>query len=127
MVQMASDLVPLLDGAARGTLDRAAPPVFDGAAVCVVLASGGYPRSFEKGRAIEGLGAVADDDVIVFHAGTVRGPQGGFVTSGGRVLGVTARGEGVAEARERAYAVAGRIHFQDMHYRRDIAGRALAL
>jgi phosphoribosylamine--glycine ligase len=127
MLQMTSDLVPLLDGAARGTLDRAAPPVFEGAAVCVVLASGGYPRAYETGHAIEGLEAAEDAaDVIVFHAGTARGPDGGFVTSGGRVLGVTARGASVAQARERAYAAAGRIRFQDMHYRRDIAGRAPA-
>jgi phosphoribosylamine--glycine ligase len=125
MVQMESDLVPLLEGAARGGLDRLAPPSSDGAAVCVVLASGGYPRAFEKGKPIEGLDAVAaDPDVVVFHAGTRRAEAGGFVTSGGRVLGVTARGASVPEARARAYAAADRIRFEGVHLRRDIAARA---
>lgn len=125
MVQMESDLLPLLDASARGGLDRVAPPTGEGAAVCVVLASGGYPRSFEKGFPITGLDAAASDpDVTVFHAGTKR--QGGrFVTAGGRVLGVTARGADVAEARSRAYAAADRIGFEKKHLRRDIADRAL--
>jgi phosphoribosylamine---glycine ligase len=125
VVQMESDLVPLLVGAARGGLERVAPPRFSGAAVCVVLASGGYPRAFEKGKPISGLDALADDpDVVIFHAGTRRA-DGGFVSAGGRVLGVTARGASVREARDRAYAATARIHFEGMHYRRDIAARAL--
>jgi phosphoribosylamine--glycine ligase len=125
MMQMESDLVPLLDAAARGALDRQTPPSAEGAAVCVVLASGGYPRSFEKGLAIQGLDALANDPhVVVFHAGTRRDETGGFVTSGGRVLGVTARGANVAEARARAYEAVGRIHFEGLHLRRDIAARA---
>ncbi len=125
MVQLASDLLPLLDGAARGTLDKLAPPDTAGAAVCVVLASGGYPREFEKGIPIEGLDAETPD-VVVFHAGTKRDDAGRFVTSGGRVLGVTARGDTVAEARDRAYAAADAIDFRGKHARRDIAQRALA-
>jgi phosphoribosylamine--glycine ligase len=126
VVRMESDLVPLLDGAARGDLRNAAPPDWGEAAVCVVLASEGYPRAFEKGRPIEGLDAAGrDPDVVVFHAGTRRAADGGFETAGGRVLGVTARGPGVAEARERAYAACDRIRFQGMHLRRDIAARAL--
>ena len=126
VLQMDCDWVPLLEGAARGTLDRAAPPSGSGAAVCVVLASGGYPRAFAKGKPIRGLDAVADDPhVVVFHAGTRRDARGAFVSAGGRVLGVTARGESVREARDRAYAAAARIHFDGMHFRRDIAARAL--
>jgi len=125
VMQMASDLVPLLDGAARGALDRVDTPSFEGAAVCVVLASGGYPRAFEKGKPIEGLDALArEPDVVVFHAGTRRS-DGGFVTSGGRVLGVTARGDDVDAARRRAYAAVDRLHFEGVHFRRDIAARAL--
>ena len=127
VVRMAGDLVPLLDGAARGCLERAAPLDWSDAAVCVVLASGGYPREFEKGKPIEGLEALeTDTSVVVFHAGTKRSESGGFVTAGGRVLGVTARGATVAEARDRAYAAADRIRFDAMHLRRDIAGRAAA-
>ncbi|NNL66811.1 MAG: phosphoribosylamine--glycine ligase [Myxococcales bacterium] len=128
LVRMQSDLVPLLHGAATGTLDPDAPecrPVWGDAAVCVALASGGYPRSYEKGKPIAGLEeAAALDGVVVFHAGTRRGPDG-FVTNGGRVLGVTALGGSVAEARERAYAAADRITFEGRHLRRDIASRAL--
>jgi phosphoribosylamine--glycine ligase len=125
MVQMQSDLVPLLDGAARGTLDRVAPPRFHGAAVCVVLAAGGYPRAFEKGLPIEGLEeASAREGVVIFHAGTVRSGTG-FATSGGRVLGVTASGVDVKTARDRAYAAVRCVRFEGAHYRRDIAARAL--
>jgi phosphoribosylamine--glycine ligase len=92
------------------------------AAICVVLASGGYPRGYETGIPIEGLAEVeGDPDVFVFHAGTKRCADGGFVTAGGRVLGVTARGRDVAEAVARAYAAADRIRFRGMQLRRDIA------
>ena len=129
VVRMDGDLVPLLDGAARGRLDPATSPEFEGAAVCVVLASGGYPRAFETGRAISGLDAAErEPGVVVFHSGTRRaanGPAGAFETAGGRVLGVTARGVTVADARARAYAAAGRICFDGVHLRRDIAVRGL--
>ena len=125
LVQMESDLVPLLDAAARGHLDRVPPPQTRGAAVCVVLASEGYPRAYPKGRAITGLeAAAADPDVVVFHAGTRR-TERGYVTAGGRVLGVTARGEDVARARERAYTAADRIAFEGLQRRGDIAARGL--
>jgi phosphoribosylamine--glycine ligase len=122
VVRMEGDLVPLLDGAARGRLDPADAPSFSGAAVCVVLASGGYPREYATGKPIFGIeDAERDPEIVVFHAGTRRGPEGRFVTAGGRVLGVTATGSTVAEARDRAYAAVGRIHFEGMHLRRDIA------
>ena len=90
----------------------------------MVLASGGYPRGYESGLPIAGLDAVeVDPDVVVFHAGTRR-VDGQFVTAGGRVLGITARGATVAEARTRAYAAADRIRFEGVHLRRDIAARA---
>jgi phosphoribosylamine--glycine ligase len=91
-----------------------------------VLASGGYPRDYETGIPIEGLADVeGDPDVVVFHAGTRRGADGEFVTAGGRVLGVTARGRDVAEATARAYAAVDRIRFRGMQLRRDIAVSAL--
>ena len=122
VVRMTGDLAPLLEGAARGRLDPGAAPAFDHAAVCVVLASGGYPRSYETGKRIEGIDALATDPTVtLFHAGTVRDAQGGFRTAGGRVLGVTARGAEVSEARERAYAAAASIRFDGVFYRRDIA------
>ena len=125
LVRMEGDLVPLLDGAARGTLERAPRPEWGDAAVCVVLASGGYPRAYDTGLPIEGLGEAASDDVIVFHAGTERRPDGGYDTRGGRVLGVTARGRDVSEAKARAYAAADQIRFEGCHLRRDIADKAL--
>ncbi|CAG0948145.1 phosphoribosylamine---glycine ligase [Myxococcaceae bacterium] len=125
--QMHADLVPLLDGAARGALDPSIDARAGDPAVCVVLASGGYPRAFETGKAIDGIDdAERDPEVVVFHAGTKRAPTGGFSTAGGRVLGVTARGASFAVARERAYAACARIRFEGLHLRRDIGARALA-
>ena len=127
LLGLESDLVPLLEGAARGTLREEAPPRFEGAAVCVVLASGGYPREFRKGLPIQGLEAAAAlPDVVIFHAGTRHVEGGGFETSGGRVLGVTARGDSVSIARDRAYQAVSQVHFEDSHHRGDIAARAIA-
>ncbi len=135
LVRMDGDLVPILDGAARGQLDEANRVGWGDASVCVVLASGGYPRSYQTGKEIHGLAELAEpadladlaasDDVVVFHSGTRSRPGGGFETAGGRVLGVTARGETVAEARRRAYEVVERITFSGVQFRRDIADRAL--
>jgi phosphoribosylamine--glycine ligase len=127
MLQMDGDLVPILDAAARGGLTADHAVGTSDAAVCVVLASSGYPREYQTGKPISGIEeAEADADVVVFHAGTRRGESGSFVTAGGRVLGVTARGPDVASARERAYAAADRIHFEGKQQRSDIAARALA-
>jgi phosphoribosylamine--glycine ligase len=125
MAQMDHDLLALLDGAARGRLDDSLSARGEGAALCVVIASGGYPREFAKGKPIRGLEAAAQvPGVVVFHAGSKRVGDT-FVTNGGRVLGVTARGASFAEARERAYEAADRIAFDGMHLRRDIGARAL--
>ncbi len=127
LVRMQADLLPILDASARGTLDEATAIDWGEAAVCVVLASGGYPRSYQTGREILGLDDLKDEEsIVVFHAGTRRGESGsGFETAGGRVLGITARGRTVAEARERAYRAVERVSFDGMHFRRDIASRAL--
>ena len=93
--------------------------------VCVVLASKGYPGIYDKGQVITGMEKVKDDkDVFVFHAGTVF-DNGNIVSSGGRVLGVTALGTDIREAKDRAYKAIEKIHFDGMHYRGDIADRAL--
>jgi len=95
------------------------------AAVCVVLASGGYPGSYESGKLISGLDEAAKvEGVKVFHAGTTQ-RNGEYYTAGGRVLNVTARAADLKTACERAYAAASKISFEGMYYRRDIAGRAL--
>ena len=89
----------------------------EGACVCLVLASGGYPEQYEKGKEIA-LGEL-DPDVALFHAGTAR-KDGKLITSGGRVLGVVAKGETLEQARQKVYANAERIHFEGMYYRKDI-------
>ena len=95
-------------------------------AVCVVLASQGYPGPYPRGRVITGLADAAKlPGVKVFHAGT-KLENGLFVTDGGRVLGVTALGDTLADAKANAYEAVSKIHFQGMHYRRDIADKALA-
>lgn len=95
------------------------------ASVCVVLASGGYPGKYEKGKVISGLdNAGKIDDVVVFHAGTAFN-NNEIVTNGGRVLGVTALGEDIKAAKEKAYEAISKIHFDGMHYRKDIADKAL--
>lgn len=97
----------------------------DEASVCVVLSSKGYPGKYEKGKVISGLDDVKKmEDVVVFHAGTAFN-NNEIVTNGGRVLGVTAIGEDIKAAKERAYEAINKIHFEGMHYRKDIADKAL--
>ena len=126
-------IMPLLDGdlaeimlcCATGTLAQADIGWYDKAAVCVVMASGGYPGSYKQGLPISGLEeTAAREDVVVFHAGT-KCADGQIVTAGGRVLGVTAVGKNIREAKDKAYEAAGKISFADAHYRKDIAWRAL--
>jgi phosphoribosylamine--glycine ligase len=94
-------------------------------AVCVVMASGGYPDDYQKGKVITGLKEAEElSDVVVFHAGTQQ-RNGDVVTSGGRVLGVTALGANIAAAKARAYEAVGRIHFEGAYYRHDIADKAI--
>jgi phosphoribosylamine--glycine ligase len=125
LMRMESDIVPLLEATIDGRLDEIDIEVDDRPAVCVVMASGGYPVSYRKGYTIEGLDdAGAMDDVMVFHAGTKR-MGGRIVTDGGRVLGVTARGETIRSARERAYEAVSRIDFKEAHYRTDIGQKAI--
>jgi phosphoribosylamine---glycine ligase len=119
--RMKSDLLPLLEAAIDGKIDDHAIEWDERASVTVVLASGGYPGKYETGKRVSGLAeAVKLDGVQVFHAGT-KIVGGEVVTSGGRVLAVTALGQTIAAARESAYEAASRIHFDGCHHRRDIA------
>lgn len=124
--RMRSDLVDLIEACIDGKLRGKGIDWDEKAAVCVVLASGGYPGSYEVGKRIYGVEeASAMEDVIVFHAGTSR-RDGDLVTSGGRVLGVVGMGEDIPSAIRRSYEAVGKIRFEGMHYRRDIGRRALA-
>jgi phosphoribosylamine--glycine ligase len=121
-----TDLAPLLLGAVDGVLDHMSVRWYPQACVSVVLASRGYPGTYAKGTEIRGLEALADDpDLLVFHAGTRRGPDGELLAEGGRVLNVTALGDTLAEAVERAYAAIDRIDWPEGFCRRDIAAKAL--
>jgi phosphoribosylamine--glycine ligase len=119
-----SDLFKLLVESADGTLPEHVEFHEGTCAATVVMAAGGYPGSYEKGFVIEGLGLVDDDRRVVFHAGTA--PSGsGFVTTGGRVLAVTAWADSLADALEHAYDGVGKVRFDGAHWRRDIGRRAL--
>lgn len=121
-----TDLVSVMLACSRGELEGVELAWRDDWAVSVVLASAGYPGSYEKGKPISGIAdAEALDNVTVFHAGTRRGPEGGVYTNGGRVLNVTALGDSFKAAREQAYRAVGLIDFEGKTYRRDIGERAL--
>jgi phosphoribosylamine---glycine ligase len=120
--RMTSDLADLAWAAAEGTLAGSKVSWDPRACVTVVLASGGYPGSYRTGLEVEGLAAAAArPGVHLFHAGTARDPAGRVRTAGGRVLGVTALGDDLADARARAYQAAALVRFDGVHYRRDIA------
>ena len=125
MMRLKSDFVELMEAVIDGRLDEAQAWWHDDAAVCVVLAAAGYPGAYDKGKEILGLEKLRDwSNGFVFHAGTTK-DNGRWVTSGGRVLGVTARGKSVADAVREAYRAVGEISWDGMHYRKDIARRAL--
>ena len=118
------DVLPLLLAAARGDA-LPAPPRIAGHAVCIAVASGGYPGAYRTGLPIDGIDAAERrEGVRVFHAGTAE-RDGKLVTAGGRVLGVTATAGDLATAVARAYAAVGDVHFEGMHFRRDIGRKGL--
>lgn len=114
--RLQSDLYEIFEAVIDGRLAQTEIKWNDKAAVCVVMASGGYPQSYETGFEITGLPV---ENAIVFHAGT-KLENGKLVTAGGRVLGVTALGEDIADARTKAYDAVSKIHFKNAHYRHDI-------
>jgi phosphoribosylamine---glycine ligase len=125
LMRMESDLLEAIEASIAGRVSEGDFRWLPDPAVCVVMASGGYPGAFEAGKLITGIEA-ADrlQGVKVFHAGTDR-RDGNFYTAGGRVLGVTARGRDLPDAVERAYDAVMKIRFDGMHYRKDIAARGL--
>jgi phosphoribosylamine---glycine ligase len=121
---MESDLVELMLAVVEGRLDEMEIKWYNKKAVCVVIASGGYPGDYDTGMPIDGLPNAESTGAIVFHAGT-KMADGVTVTGGGRVLGVTALGDDYHCAIDKAYAAADNIHFDKMHMRRDIGRRLL--
>ncbi|MBN1346892.1 MAG: phosphoribosylamine--glycine ligase [Phycisphaerae bacterium] len=125
LMRLDCDLVEVMEAVIDGKLDQVTLKWDPRPAVCVVMASGGYPGSYEKGKVITGLEeAGALPDVVVFHAGT-KAQDGQVVTSGGRVLGVTALGSTIASAKQRAYEAVDKIQYEGAYCRRDIADKAM--
>jgi phosphoribosylamine--glycine ligase len=133
LMRMRSDIVPIFEAIIDEKLDDRLIEWDEKAAVCVVLAAGGYPGHYEKGMAISGLDRIFQlENVVVFHAGTKLGTKGlgtgdwgKVLTNGGRVLGVSALGDSIKFAIDKAYQAVNLIHFKGMHYRKDIGKKAL--
>jgi phosphoribosylamine--glycine ligase len=117
--RLKTDLVEVLLAIAENRLHRVNLEWDDSATLCVVLASGGYPQSYEVGKPISGLDTIHSEDCWIFHAGSAY-KDTTIITSGGRVLGVTARGKTLIEARSKVYQAIPKIHFDGMYYRKDI-------
>lgn len=126
MMRLKTDLADVLMAAVTGELHKISLEWDPRPAACVVMASGGYPGKYEKGREIHGLDATAREmkDIVIFHAGT-KLVDGNLVTDGGRVLGVTALGKDMSDAIKRAYEAVERISFEGAHYRKDIGHKAI--
>jgi phosphoribosylamine--glycine ligase len=125
LMRLESDLIEAIEASIEGRVSEGDFKWSPDPSVCVVMASGGYPGTFEMGKRIDGLAeAGAVEGVKVFHAGTSK-RDGAYYTAGGRVLGVTARATDLSTAVARAYEACGKISFDGAHYRKDIAGRAL--
>ena len=125
LMRLKTDLLEVMEAVCDGKLDKVSLQWDPRPAVCVVMASGGYPGDYQKGKPISGLEEAEKlKDVMVFHAGTAK-KDGKIVTNGGRVLGVTAVGDSIREAQEKAYQAVKLIHFEGAHYRNDIADKAL--
>ncbi|MEW6375727.1 MAG: phosphoribosylamine--glycine ligase [Thermodesulfobacteriota bacterium] len=125
LMRMKGDIVPILEACIKGTLDQCEIEWDNRASVCVVMASGGYPGDYEKGKTIEGLEEVSRmEDIFVFHAGTsLKDDQ--MVTNGGRVLGVTGLGKDIPDAIKKTYQAVKKISWNGVHYRKDIGQKAL--
>ncbi len=122
--RMKTDIIDVIEACIDGKLDETDLEFEDNAAVCVILASDGYPEKYEKGKVISGLERFdGKDDYYVFHSGTAK-KDGNIVTNGGRVLGVTAKGDTLKEARKKAYEAAEWIDFENKYMRNDI-GKAI--
>ena len=123
--RMKSDIVPIMLATISGDLDKVDLEWYPQASVCVVMASDGYPGNYDNGKEITGLDSLRNQDGIsVFHAGT-KSSNGKIVTNGGRVLGVVACGEDIADAQKNVYEAVSKVSFEGAHYRRDIASKAI--
>ena len=122
--RMKNDIIDVMEACVDGTLDQLTLEFEDNAAVCVVLASDGYPVSYQKGFPITGFDKFDNEEYFCFHAGTALNDAGQIVTNGGRVLGVTAKGKDLKDARAKAYAATGWISFENKYMRHDI-GKAI--
>ena len=123
--RLKTDLIDILNAVIEEALHKINIEWEDNAAVCVVLASGGYPGKYQKGKVISGLERLKKmEDIIVFHAGS-KLQDDKVITSGGRVLGITAWDKTISKAKERAYKGVKEIYFEDMYYRKDIASKAI--
>jgi len=123
--RLKTDLIDILNAVIDSTLHKINIEWEDNAVVCVVVASGGYPEKYQKGKVINGLDKLEKmKNMIAFHAGT-KFQEGRVVTSGGRVLGITAWDETISKAKEKAYKGIEEIYFEDMYYRKDIATKAI--
>ena len=126
LLRMNMDIVPSLMAAIEGNLNDIVSNLKKEACVCVVLASGGYPGNYEKGKVIKGLDNFEDSqDIVVFHAGTKKLENGKMATNGGRVLGISALGKDIKKAIDNAYKAVNLIEFENMYYRKDIGKKAL--
>jgi phosphoribosylamine--glycine ligase len=125
LMRLKSDLLEIMLAVCDGKLDEVTLRWDQRPAVCVVMAAGGYPGEYEKGKIITGIEQAEQlEDVVVFHAGTAT-KNGNVYTNGGRVLGVTAMGQNIAQAKAKAYKAVDKIKFDGVYYRRDIADKAL--
>jgi phosphoribosylamine--glycine ligase len=125
MMRLKGDLIPLLEATIDNTLDQVQAEWYEDPAVCVVLCAKGYPGAYDRGKEIRGLDRLKSwVNGFVFHAGTAK-VNGRWVTAGGRVLGMTARGKNISEAVNEVYRAVDEISWEGMHYRKDIARRAL--
>ena len=125
MMRLRSDLLEVCLAVCEQKLDQVTLEWDERPAVCVAMASGGYPGDYQKGKVITGIHEAEQlKDVVVFHAGTEK-KDGKLVTAGGRVLGVTAIGATIADAKKAAYEAVGKISFEGAHYRHDIADKAI--
>ena len=122
--RMKNDIIDVVEACIDGNLDKIDLQFEDNAAVCVVLASDGYPLAYEKGFEIEGLDAFDNEQYFCFHAGTKKNDAGKIVTNGGRVLGITAKGDDLKQARANAYEATKRVSFANKYMRNDI-GKAI--
>jgi phosphoribosylamine--glycine ligase len=121
--RMKNDIIEVMEACVDGALDQLTLEFEDNAAVCVVLASDGYPVAYEKGFEIKGFDRFDNENYFCFHAGTAL-KDGKIVTAGGRVLGITAKGSDLKEARTKAYAATEWIEFENKYMRHDI-GKAI--